>query len=112
MKRFPPLSNFQSRQLQICELCTRQVNHLTKHHLVPKQKDGKSSEKINICSACHRQLHHSFSNKYLAEELNTMTKIQTNPEFRKFLRWVKKQDPGKRIRVRSKNKKYISISLW
>ncbi|NMG22086.1 HNH endonuclease [Brasilonema bromeliae] len=37
-----------------CELCERQVQPLTVHHLIPRQKKGDHGSKINICSACHK----------------------------------------------------------
>ncbi len=84
-----------------CELCEREAARLTSHHLIPKHKKGKNSNKIQICSSCHRQLHQLFDNDYLARELNTKGKILRDPEMRKFLSWIKKQDPNKRIKVRS-----------
>ena len=88
-----------------CELCKREMKSLTVHHLIPRQyiKRKKMSVNIttNICSACHKQIHSLFTNKELAEELNTIDKLQEQPQMKKFLQWVSKQNSNKRIRVRS-----------
>ncbi|WP_249068831.1 hypothetical protein [Argonema antarcticum] len=79
------------------------MERLTAHHLVPRQSTKRqkveTSPTIDICSACHRQIHVLFDNKYLANELNTPEKLRNEPQMQKFLAWVKKQDPGKRITV-------------
>ncbi|BAY44209.1 hypothetical protein SAMD00079811_18050 [Scytonema sp. HK-05] len=45
-----------------CELCEREVEPLTVHHLIPRQKKGHHGPKINICSACHKQIHTLYDN--------------------------------------------------
>lgn len=76
---------------------------LTVHHLVPRQNTKRKKQDpgatVNICSACHRQIHVLFDNKLLAKELNTLEKLSAEPQMEKFLAWVRKQDPGKRISV-------------
>ncbi|MBD2502453.1 HNH endonuclease [Anabaena azotica FACHB-119] len=79
------------------------MDKLTVHHLVPRQntkrKKQDPGETVNICSACHRQIHTLFDNKLLAKELNTVEKLSTEPQMEKFLTWVRKQRPDKRISV-------------
>ncbi|WP_138502088.1 HNH endonuclease [Nostoc sp. PA-18-2419] len=86
-----------------CELCEREIASLTVHHLVPRQNTKRKKQDpgltINICSACHRQIHALFDNKLLAKELNTLDKLRNQPQMQKFLTWVRKQDPNKRIAV-------------
>ncbi len=86
-----------------CELCEREMERLTVHHLTPRQntkrKKADPGPTIDICSACHRQIHALFDNKYLAKELNTLDKLSNEPQMHKFLSWIKKQDPGKRVKV-------------
>lgn len=86
----------------ICELCERDVERLTVHHLIPKQKAKQKVAEIptvTICSACHKQIHSLFDNTRLSQELNSLEKLKDEPQMQKFLAWVKKQDPGKRVRV-------------
>lgn len=92
-----------SKQTLPCELCEREMERLTAHHLIPRQSTKRqkveTSPTIDICSACHRQIHALFDNKYLAKELNTLEKLRKAPEMQKFLAWVKKQNPDKRVTV-------------
>jgi 3-methyladenine DNA glycosylase AlkC len=89
-----------------CELCEREVERLTVHHLIPrqkvKQKKADPGPTANICSACHRQIHNLFDNKRLAQELNSLEALKTEPQMEKFLSWVKKQKPDKRVQVHRK----------
>ena len=89
-----------------CELCDRQMEALTAHHLIPKQNTKRKNEDpsptIDICCACHRQIHSLFDNKHLAQELNTLEKLKNDSDLQKFLSWIKKQKTDKRIQVRSK----------
>ncbi|MDY7014030.1 MAG: HNH endonuclease [Cyanobacteriota bacterium] len=88
-----------------CELCQREMERLTVHHLIPRQAAKRSKKAdlgptANICSACHRQIHALFDNKFLAKELNTVEKLKNEPQMQKFLSWIGKQKGDKRIRVR------------
>ncbi|MGD1922343.1 MAG: hypothetical protein ACFCAD_27695 [Pleurocapsa sp.] len=82
------------------------MKQLTVHHLVPRQtvkrKQSESGESIDICSPCHRQIHTLYSNLELAKHLNTIDKLQSEPKMRKFLGWIRKQDPSKKVRIRKK----------
>ncbi len=83
-----------------CELCGRSVEALTTHHLVPIQKDGRDGPTAELCSACHRQVHSLFDNATLARQLNTLEKLRADDRVQKFVRWVRKQSPNRRIKVR------------
>ncbi len=87
-----------------CQLCEREIERLTVHHLIPRQYSKRKKldigPTINICSPCHKQIHALFDNKYLARELNTLVKLQQEPKIKKFLLWIAKQDPNKLIVVR------------
>lgn len=87
-----------------CQLCDRDLEKLTIHHLVPRQsvkrKQAFPGETIDICSACHRQIHTFFNNKELAKNLNTIDKLKAEPKMQKFLTWIRKQKPHKKVKVR------------
>ncbi|HEX7186181.1 MAG TPA: HNH endonuclease [Thermoanaerobaculia bacterium] len=83
-----------------CALCEREVAHLTVHHLIPKQRDGREGPTIDVCPACHRQIHTLYDNVRLERELNCLERLRDEPEMRRFLAWIRKQDPHKRIKVR------------
>ena len=86
-----------------CQLCDREMSQLTVHHLVPRQtvkrKQADAGPTIDICSACHRQIHSFYTNLELARYLNTAEKLQNEPKMRKFLSWISKQNPNKKIKV-------------
>ena len=87
-----------------CRLCERDVKQLTVHHLIPRQtvkrKQAASGATIDICSPCHRQIHSLYTNLELARYLNTPDKLKSEPKMEKFLSWIRKQDPQKKVRVR------------
>ena len=90
-----------------CELCERDVPRLTVHHLIPKSQGNQSRGRrgqtlptAHLCPACHRQLHALYCHERLARELNNVSRLRDEPEMARFLKWVRKQAPGKGVRVR------------
>lgn len=85
-----------------CKLCRRDVDKLTEHHLKPrsKLKKGERSPTIWICSACHRQIHALYSNDLLAADLDSADKLRAEPRMARFLKWIRKVDPNKAVKVR------------
>ncbi len=88
----------------LCQLCDRAVPSLTEHHLIPRQHTKRKKldpgETIEICPACHRQIHVLFDNRHLAQELNTVERLKADPAMAKFLAWVRKQNPDRKVRVK------------
>lgn len=94
-----------------CALCEREVSRLTLHHLVPREEEGHSGKSRNgvgssprlaeVCSACHRQVHALYDNGRLARELSSVERLRDEPDMRRFLSWVRRQDPERRVRVHS-----------
>ena len=87
----------------VCELCERESPRFTEHHLVPRSRGGKYGPKARLCPTCHRQLHAMFSEKTLANELNSVDLLKADPEFAGYLRWARKQKEGAAFRVRRAN---------
>lgn len=83
-----------------CELCGRAMAKLTLHHLVPREKGGKYGPKVALCSGCHHQIHSLFTNAELAADYSTLDALRTEPRMARYLRWARRQKPGKTIRVR------------
>ena len=85
-----------------CQLCDRTLPALTAHHLIPRQHTKRRKQDpgptVDICAACHKQIHTLFDNRTLAQELNTLEKLRDHPQMAKFIAWVQKQDPQKRVR--------------
>lgn len=98
--------------MKVCELCQRDCPKLTLHHLIPRQqtkRKKKTKNKYNhtdlgptldICSPCHKQVHTLFTNKELANDLHSADLLKSHPAMAKFLKWIAKQDPYKRVRTR------------
>ena len=88
--------------LTTCELCQRQVQYTSRHHLIPRSKGG--TETADLCSACHRTLHKFFENRTLAKELFTIESLRGDPEIARYLAWIRKQ-PDRFIPVREHKKR-------
>ncbi len=88
-----------------CELCLRQSNSYTVHHLIPRSRGGRFGPKAKLCPTCHRQLHALFSEATLARELNSIESIRVNPEMAGYLNWVRKQKGPTSFRVRRSNQR-------
>lgn len=86
-----------------CELCLREPERFTVHHLVPRSQGGKFGPKAQLCPTCHRQLHALFSEATLAKELHSVEQIRANPEMAGYLKWVRKQNGPTSFRVRRSN---------
>jgi len=90
-----------------CELCKRDID-LTKHHLIPKSKDGDNDDYnyMYLCKDCHAQIHLLYTNTYLRDFLNTRELVLADEQLIKFAKFAKKQT--KRIsKKQSKNKKKL-----
>ena len=87
----------------ICELCHREVDRYTIHHLIPRARGGRLGPKAKLCATCHRQLHAMFSEATLAQELSSIELLRTNTLVNSYLKWVRKQSGGANFRVRRSN---------
>lgn len=102
-KQQPNLIPRQTEQPSRCELCGREVMHITRHHLIPRAEGGK--EMVDLCIPCHKTLHSFFSNRTLLNELHTLEALRHEPEIARYLEWIRKQ-PDRTIRVaRRKDKR-------
>ena len=90
--------------MSICELCKRDVEILTRHHLVPKQRGGSKGDTINLCLSCKDMVHKLIPNKQLEREYNTLEKLLSNDKIKKYVNWVSKQK-RERITIASKKRK-------
>jgi 5-methylcytosine-specific restriction endonuclease McrA len=74
-----------------CQLCKRDVEQITVHHLIPKQKGGTSEDTINLCLPCHKTIHAYFTNTELVQEYNTLQKLRDAERLHKYLKWIAKR---------------------
>jgi hypothetical protein len=101
---------FRSYQPTSCALCRRDTNYLTRHHLIPKTryqkikklKPDSNNEVMALCSACHRFVHAMLSEKELEHTYNTIERLLTHPDIHRFVAWIRKKHPDKRVQVRRK----------
>ena len=108
MRRRPNSVSSQSEEpsnqpTTVCELCLRESNRYTVHHLVPRAAGGKFGPTASLCPTCHGQLHALFSEGTLAKELNSIERIKANPEMASYLNWASKQKAPTSFRVRRAN---------
>jgi len=92
--------------MPLCELCQRDFEYLTKHHLVPQSKGGKKADVAMFCRQCAAQIHELFSNRVLAHELNTLEKLRLHPDIQRYIAWARKQKRDKIKVRRSMNKRW------
>lgn len=81
------------KQRPVCELCEREVQSTSRHHLVPREEGGRYAATAGLCQPCHSTLHLAFSNRDLATKYNTIAALQKAEPLQKYLQWVK----GKRL---------------
>ena len=88
-----------------CELCLRDVDRYTVHHLIPKSKGGRFGPTARLRSTCHSQLHALFSETIPANELHSVELLRANPQVNNYLKWMRKQKGGASFRVRRANER-------
>ncbi|WP_439881843.1 HNH endonuclease [Pontibacter sp. MBLB2868] len=81
------------QEQQVCELCGRDVQNLSRHHLIPREEGGRYGATAELCQPCHSTVHLKFSNRELAVTYNSIPALQKAEPLQKYLKWVK----GKRI---------------
>ena len=77
-----------------CPLCGRPMvpgPSVDVHHWVPKSRGGGEGDVLH--RVCHRMIHRVFTEKQLADGMNTPEALRANEEIGKFVAWVRKQPP-------------------
>jgi hypothetical protein len=97
-----------------CSLCRRPLDgKVTRHHLYPQKSGRKKGRKahakefpvVSLHKICHRMIHVLFSEKYLAEHLDTIEALSAHPEMHSFLDFIAEKPPSFDVRVRRHKKK-------
>jgi 5-methylcytosine-specific restriction protein A len=88
-----------------CNLCEREVPRslITLHHLRPREKGGTAEHRTPLCRPCHKQLHAVYSNKTLAQSLDSIERLKRAPELQLFLGWIRKQKANRNFRTITSN---------
>jgi hypothetical protein len=97
-----------------CPLCQRPLDDkISRHHLYPQKYGRKKGYKahasafpvVSLHKICHRMIHALFSEKYLAENLNTIESLRAHPEMQAFLGFIEDKPSGFDVKVRRKKGK-------
>lgn len=91
----------------ICGLCERPFDRtgLTRHHCLPRSLGGTPEDIALICAQCHSTVHANFTNATLEALYPTLLLLRDAPELEPYLRWVRKQPPGRRKKNRPRRHK-------
>ena len=79
-----------------CAFCGRIVS-TRGHHVVPRCKGG--TEIAPTCQSCEDFIHQTWSHNQLRDEFNSVEKIQADPRYQKFLRWLYRQQTSAYFRT-------------
>jgi hypothetical protein len=97
-----------------CPLCRRPLDgKVTRHHLYPQKYGRKKGRKayakefpvLTLHKICHRMIHALFSEKLLAEHLNTIEALRAHPAMQSFLEFIAEKPPSFDVRVRRNKEK-------
>jgi len=58
---------------------------------------------VDLCAPCHRTIHAHLSPRELETAYPSLEALRQHPEIARFITWVRKQPPDKRITVRRPN---------
>jgi hypothetical protein len=84
-----------------CPLCGRRLlagKSINQHHLVPRSRNGRDT--VALHRICHAAIHAALSEKELARQYHTMERLRDNPQFRRFIAWVRRKPPEFWVRTR------------
>ena len=73
---------------ECCAFCKRAVP-TRGHHVVPRCKGGRDI--APTCHSCEDFIHKTWTHNELRDTFNTVARIQSDPRFQKFLRWLYQQ---------------------
>ena len=79
-----------------CPICDRDMiknRFVDDHHLIPKCKNGRYTDKITIHRICHSKIHSIWKESELAGYYHTVERIREHPDMQKFIKWVAKKPP-------------------
>ena len=88
-----------------CPICKRLTpeKYQEKHHLVPRAKKGKETERV--CINCGDMVHKTFTNNELRDVYNTIEAIKAHPAIQKWIKWIRKKPDSFSVCMKSKKRK-------
>lgn len=96
-----------------CQLCGREMDQLTRHHLIPRTRHGNKRTRrqfqreelhqriLWVCRPCHSHIHQVLSEKQLAEDYHHREALLAHPEIRRFVDWIASRPPSLKPTSRS-----------
>lgn len=84
-----------------CQLCEREVEDTTRHHLIPRTLHSNKwfkkrfaredlHETVDLCRDCHRQIHTFYTPKELGRTYNSLEKLLTEDKLQTFITWLRR----------------------
>lgn len=93
------------KQNQECELCGREVQNLSRHHLVPREEGGRYGATADLCQPCHSTIHLHLSNRELAMSYNSIEALRQAEPLQRYLKWVSRKRLERISNRRGRNRK-------
>lgn len=90
---------------RVCPICQHEYapKELTKHHLVPKSRKGKTT--VPLCRPCHRQIHALYTEKELEESFGTLETLLAAELLQPWIRWIRKRKPTGHVKTKTSKRK-------
>lgn len=86
----------------VCQLCEREVQRTSRHHLVPREEGGRYGPTVALCQPCHSTVHTLLHNKVLARRYHSLELLRQAEELQTYLRWIRR---SRVERIRNRRKK-------
>ena len=81
--------------LKHCSFCSRELAEpFNKHHLLSVSKGGRGTPTVMLHKICHDKIHTVLSEKELKRYYHTIERLQQEEELSRFIKWVRKKEPG------------------
>jgi hypothetical protein len=101
--------------MERCALCGREVERVTRHHLVPRTRHANKKNKklfdrkeihdtVDLCSPCHKNIHAHLTEKQLEREYNSLELLASHPDVARFTEWIRSKPAHTAVRVQRSNK--------
>lgn len=73
-----------------CGLCQREVQHTSRHHLVPREEGGRYGATVDLCQPCHSSVHRFLTNRELARRYPSVESLRAAEPLQGYLSWIRK----------------------
>ena len=83
----------------ICELCRREVDWVTQHHLVPRARKKRGAKgkndriTVRLCKSCHDYIHSVLTATEIWRDYYTIERLLGHEKIRGFVKWLRGKPP-------------------